>query len=264
MPSPNLWLATIPGLGMVLIAFAAVVFWRRSSKVALRCFSIGAALWAVAVAVKVAIALPVSPWVVGWLKSNLPYAGFIICGSLYLGAFSSLCEIGLTALAVKLWPRLGRKPDEAIAIGVGAGAVEALLLGIGGLVAVAIAASSGADSEEVRQQMATTQATVPLFWLLGPVERSLALGAHVGCRALVLTGAVRQRMGMLISGFLLFASVDSIAGLYHLSGANVSLWWVELAIVPFALVGLSAAHWCRRLPDDGSHLDRQPAGLVSG
>lgn len=248
MPSPNLWLHAIPGLGMVLIAFVSVVFWRRSSNVGLRWFWVGAALWTVAVAVKVGVGLLANPSVVGWLKSTLPHAGFIVWGSLYVGAFSSLCEIGLTALAVKLWPRLGQKADEAIAVGIGAGAIEAFLLGIAALVAVAIAASSGAESEEVRRQMATAQATVPLFWLLGPVERLLALLAHVGCRALVLTGAVRRRIGMLAAGFLLFMAVDSIAGAYHLSGAKVSLWWVELAILPFSVVGLLVARWCRRLP----------------
>jgi uncharacterized membrane protein YhfC len=249
MPSPNLWLATIPGLGMVLVAFASVILWRRFSNAAFRWFWIGAALWVVAVAAKVGIGLVVNPSVVGGLKSTLPYAGFVLCGGLYVGAFSSLCEIGLTALAAKYRPRLGRNADEAIAIGVGAGAVEAFLLGIGALVAVAIAASSGAESEDVRRQMATAQATVPLFWLLGPVERLLAVCAHVGCRALVLTGTVHRRAGLLMAGFLLFAAVDSIAGFYHLSGAKVSLWWVELAIVPFALIGLAASGWCRRLPD---------------
>jgi len=248
MPAfPNLWLAAVPGLGMVLVALASVLFWRRFSAAGLRWFWGGAALWTFAVAVKVAVGYQLSPPVVGWLKSSVSPAAFVVFASLYVGAFSSLCEIGLTFLAVKLWPRLGDEPDKSIAVGIGSGAFEALLLGLAALVKVGIAVSSGPESEEVRQQMAATQATLPLFWLLQPVERVLALLAHVGCRALVLLGSVRRRWGMVIAGFLIFAAVDSVAGAYYLSQTKASLWWAELAIVPFAIVGLQVTRWCRGL-----------------
>jgi len=124
--------ALAPGVGMILVAVAGVWYWRRMSGASARWFWIGAALWTVAVLLKVIIALLTNPAAIGTLKSHLPYGLYVAAAGLYLGIESSLCEIGLTLVAGMRWKELGRDAGRAIAVGVGAGAFEALLHLCGG------------------------------------------------------------------------------------------------------------------------------------
>src|SRR5262249_55523572 len=117
------------GFGMMFVAVVAVVLWWRIARVQLRWYWVGAALWAVAVILKIICALLANGPVLNALK-GLPDPLSVVLGGLYLGVQSSVFEMGLTLLAVYIWRQLGRDAARAITIGVGAGAVEALLLGI--------------------------------------------------------------------------------------------------------------------------------------
>jgi hypothetical protein len=119
----------VSALGMICVALAAVMAWRRVARTGFRWFWIGAGLWAVAVAVKVVLALLTNAAVLGFLKSNLSYPLLLACGGLFIGIQSSVCEMGFTLLAVWIWRPLGKKAGRAIGIGLGAGAFEAFLLG---------------------------------------------------------------------------------------------------------------------------------------
>lgn len=243
----NLYLALISAIGMMVVAAVAVVYWRRVSGLGWNWLWVGAGLWAVAVAVKIVIAILSNEAVIGFLKEQLPQPLFIVFGALYLGLESSLCEIGLTWLAVLKWRQLGHDADRAIGVGVGAGAFEAFLLGMAmliGLVAM-LAHVQGADA--MRSALDQGAATTPLFWLVAPAERIIAVLCHASSRALVLLGAVHRKPLMIFWGFLLFTLLDGLAGAAHISGAmgKVSTWWIELALLPFALVSIPILKWCR-------------------
>jgi len=47
-------------------------------------------------------------------------------------------------------------------------------------------------------------------------------------------------------GFLLFAALDSVAGLAHIGEllGEVSMWWIELSLVPFAALSIPILRWC--------------------
>lgn len=251
---PGLCAALASGVGMVLVAALAVFFWRRVSTAGFRWYWIGAALWAVAVAVKVACALATNAAAIGFLKHHLPHPLLVASGGLFLGVQSSLCEIGFTLLAVVFWRQLGREAGRAIAIGVGAGAFEAFLLGAAQIAAAALAVAGLSVSEGIAAEMAKAAAVTPLVWLVGPVERAIAILCHASCRALVLLGFVQRRPMMVFWGFAIFTMLDGIAGAAHLSGmlARFSVWWVELAISPFALVSLAILAWLwRRWKEQG-------------
>ena len=121
------------GLGVLLLSLASVLIWRSVSRVGLKWFGVGALLWVVAVPPKLGLFWLASPRVIGHLKEGLPYPYFIAAAGLYVGAVSSAFEMGVTWTAARLWPRLGRDAGRAIAIGLGAGAFEALLLGLAAL-----------------------------------------------------------------------------------------------------------------------------------
>ncbi len=86
----------------------------------------------------------------------------------------------------------------------------------------------------------------PLVWLVAPVERVSAVLVHAATRALILLGLTYRKPMMVFWGFWIFALLDSIAGVAQLSGklGTSSLWWVELAIAPFALISIPVLRFC--------------------
>ena len=62
----------------------------------------------------------------------------------------------------------------------------------------------------------------------------------------MLLGVVNRKPMMVLSGFLIFTMLDGSGGAVLLSGkmGKISLWWIELAILPVALVSLPILRWC--------------------
>ena len=249
----NLTLSLVSDIGMLAVGSAAVIYWRWVSKVQLRWFWVGAGLWTVAVALKVVCALLTNKLVIGFLKEHLPHQLYVVAGAAFVGIQSSLFEIGLTLLAVLIWKQLGRDANRAIGIGVGAGAFEALVLGLTALVAVLACLSGVPGTERIREAIEKVAAATPLFWLLAPVERSIAILCHASSRALVLLGVSHRRPAMVVCGFLIFTMIDGIAGAAHLSGVlgKMSMWWIELALLPFAVISVPVLCWCYRRWETG-------------
>lgn len=245
----NVITALVSSVGMLVVAGIAVIYWRRVSGLQFRWFWVGAGLWTVAVILKGLLSGPLTNWMAGWLfKAGRPYAFRVLGGGLFIGLESSLFEIGLTFFAVLLWRTLGRDADRAIGIGLGAGAFEAILLGIGGLVSIAASTTAIPGLESPIKDVAAAAAATPLVWLVSPVERAIAIVCHTSSRALVLVGTAYRKPMMVVSGFLIFTLTDGIGGavLVLMSGnvGNISLWWIELAILPCALVSLPILRWC--------------------
>jgi hypothetical protein len=260
------------GVGMILVAVGAVWYWRRvAAGASARWYWIGAGLWTVAVLVKVLVALFSNPVVIGFLKSRLPTPAVVAAGGFYLGVQSSVCEIGLTLLAGLLWRELGRDAGRAIAVGIGAGAFEALLLGLAVSLGVVAWLAGAPGTEGTAAELQKTAATTPLFGLLGPVERVTAMICHASSRGLVLLGVRHGRSGMIALGFLIFTLLDGVAGAAHLSGlmGSISMWWFELAFSVFAFVSLPLLRWMfvrwgdAALAEDAPG-DDPPAVAVSG
>jgi hypothetical protein len=245
-PAPGMGPVLASGFGMIVVAVGAVIAWRRIAHAEFRWFGVGAGLWAVAVAVKVAFALLSNAAVLGFLKSHLSYPLLVAGGGLFLGLQSSLCEMGLTLLAVWIWRQLGKEGGRAIAIGVGAGAFEAFLLGLAHLAAATAVIAGVPGTEAIREQFGKTMVLTPLFWLAGPAERVIAILCHASSRALILLGMAHQRLMMIVWGFVLFTLLDGIAGAAHVSGklGTFSSWWIELAVLPFAFVSVPVLGWC--------------------
>jgi len=237
-----------PGLGMMLVGVFAVFFWYRRTGAKARWFWAGAGLWTIAVFLKFTCAILTNASVIGLLKRSLPYPAFVACGGLYVGVQSSVFEMGFTILAGLIWRQLGEDSSRAIAIGVGAGAFEAFLLGFLSAVGMAAIILGAPGTEEAAKLLSAQQAATPLMWLVAPVERVIAVLVHASTRALVLLGIAYRKAMMVFWGFWIFALLDSVAGAAQLSGklGTFSLWWIELAILPFAIVSIPILRWCAR------------------
>lgn len=248
----NLWFSLVSAVGMIVVAAVAATLWLRASRLGWRLLWAGAGLWAASVIVKFFIAAVINARVFEFLKANLPYAALLIAGALYVGLQSSLCEIGFTWWAAWRWPQLGRDAKRALGVGIGAGAFEAFLLGTAGLIAVLAALGNVANTEAIRANINQAAAVTPLFWLVGPAERIIAILVHTSSRALVLLGTVYRRPMMVFCGFLIFTLLDGVAGAVHVAGnlGTYSLWWIELGLLPFAIISIPILKWCAsRWPD---------------
>jgi len=251
IPHLDLLIYLVPGLGMMLVAVVAVVEWYRISGVQARWFWVGAGLWTIAVVLKLVCALLTNAAVLGFLKGVLPHALFVVGGGLYVGVQSSLFEMGFTLLAGLLWRQLGKDSARAIAIGVGAGAFEAFLLGFAMTAGITALLFGAPGTENVGEQLKAQEAVTPLLWLAGPVERIIAVLVHASTRGLILLGITFRKPLMVFWGFLIFTSLDGVAGAALVSGSlgTISAWWIELALLPFALISVPILRWCsRRFP----------------
>jgi len=235
-------------LGMMFLGIAVAVVYGVSTRVGWRWLWIGAAVWAVGVALKFGFAIPLNGPIMGALEAALPHGAYLAAGSLYIGLLTGVFEIGVTLAAALLWKGMTRTPARAVAVGLGAGSIEAFLLGLAtalGLLAVLFgdteAAKETADLEAVAR-------TTPLAFLVGPVERILAILCHSSSRALVLLGVATRRWRLVLFGFLLLTGLDAVAGLADesLAGWVVTwnVWWIELTFVPFAVASVPVLLWC--------------------
>jgi hypothetical protein len=258
-------IALLPGAGMILVACAALWYWRRVSGASARWFWIGAALWFVAVVIKSIIAILSNPVVLKAIKEYSSPAAFVATGGLFIGIESSLCEIGLTILAGLIWKRLGDNAGRAIAVGVGAGAFEAVVLGVANLAGTVAWRAGVPGTEPLGEMLRIAAASTPVFWLAGPVERVIAILVHAASRGLVLVGIRHARFGMIALGFLIFTLIDALTGGMQLSGSlgSVSLWWIELLLSSSAIVSIPSIWWLfRSFGGEKEKPDKSPASDV--
>lgn len=231
----------VSGVLTLVLGFTFVLLVRLVSAVPMRWFLAGAAIWGLGVTLKLAWAAGLNRPILAFLEASVPRAVYLIVGSLYIGLLTGVFEIGITLAAALIWRSLRREASRAVAVGAGAGAVEAILLGIGAAMSGLVALLNLPGAQEARAGLAGLVAT-PLLWLIGPVERAIAMACHTGSRVLVLLGAATRRWSLFWYGFLILTGIDAIAGYAQLGGLvrTVNLWWVELALLPFALVSFLA------------------------
>ena len=250
---------------MIAVGVAFVVGWKAGSRTPLRWFWAGAAIWTTGVALKVVAALLLNKPVLSGLKALLPRSAYLVLGAGYVGLLTGVFEIGVTLVAALKWRGLVREAKRAVAVGVGAGAFEAILLGIANLIGVLVALSNLPGSQEVRAEISLSALHTPLPWLTGTVERIIAVLIHTSSRALVLLGVAQRRWSLFWYGFLLLTAVDAIAGFVLVSGLvdRVSMWWVELAIAPFAVASVPIIRSCTRHWPAETSAEPEPADRVS-
>lgn len=237
----------VSGILMIVLGLAFVVVVRLFWIVPVRWFFAGAAVWVASVALKSAWAVGPHESVLAFLENSLPRLGYLIAGSLYIGGLTGAFEIGITLAAALIWRSLSRTAARAMAVGVGAGAIEAILLGAGATAGTLALMLNIPGMEDLRQGMATIGST-PALWLIGPAERAIAILCHTGSRVLVLLAIASGRWSLFWYGFLILTGIDAIAGYVHLGElvGSVNLWWVELALLPFALLSVAAVRRCIR------------------
>ncbi len=235
-------------LAMAGVAVSSIAIWRYLSGTPLRWFLAGAGIWAAGVALKFLFAAALYEPGLAAMRSALPSWAYLTLGSLHGGLFTGVFEIGGTLAAGLIWRSLAREARRAVAVGIGAGALEALLLALP-LLATGVAGLPGMpDRAMVLDALAETSANTWTDWLVPPAERLLALLGHTGSRVLVLLTVATGRWRWFWYGFLMLTVGDGVATYFDLSGQleTISIWWVELALSPIAIISVPIIIWCVR------------------
>ena len=249
-PLSALYQQTISGVLVILVALAAALGWGLYRRVQWRWFWAGAAIWAVGVTLKFAVAFVLNPIFIG--KSVHATGLKLVIGSVYCGLMTGAFEIGVTLAAALFWRKLAATPERAVAIGIGAGAFEALLLGLVSSLG-SIAALASGQTEDALRSLAALSANTSLLWLAGPAERVIAILAHTASRVMVLRAVATHRWTGFWIGFSWLSAVDLVAGVALLTGMTTtcSIWCIEAMLAPFGLLSIPLLTWAiRHWPTD--------------
>jgi len=218
------------GTVMVLIGLIAAAMAKWVLRIQWRWLWCGALLWTIAVAAKLMIALVLNRPLLGALKNHLPNPLYLTLGSSYIGLLTGVTEVAITLAAGMIWRRLAFDARRAVGIGLGAGAIEAVLLGLTAVAGNIVMSAQGMSPPIVS---ATT--------ILAPaVERIMTIPCHAVVRAMALYTVATGRWSWFWGGFAFFSAVDALAGFIYLTNAVNTLnpWFIELSFVVFPVVAI--------------------------
>ena len=204
---------------------AAVAKWML--RIQLRWLWCGALLWAIAVVEKRFIYGLLSQPLQGAFQNHLPHlpnSMHLALGSAYIGLLTGITEPVVTLAAGLFWRQLTYDARRAVGIGFGAGAFEAVYLGL-----VAIVAS---------RDMIGHQAGFGISVLVPLAERLICIPCHAAVRAMTLYAIATGRWSWFWGGFAIFTAMDSIAGFYQLTNHTMNPWLIELCFIPFPLISI--------------------------
>jgi uncharacterized membrane protein YhfC len=209
-PAPfDLLLSSASALGMIAVAIAAVLAFRRRGG-AWAAFGFGALAWTVGVAAKIAWAVPTNKPVLAFFAAHLgPFAGPV--SWLYIGLLTGVFEVGATWIFVRATRIRTASRADANAFGVGFGGVEAALLGLLALALVAVVALFW-DRLPAEARTALAGAHASRWTLVLPiVERAYCIVAHAVSCILVVEAVQQKRSRWLATSFAYKTLVDGIA-----------------------------------------------------
>jgi uncharacterized membrane protein YhfC len=238
----------ISGLLVVLLVIGFLIWWRKSIKASWRWLFVGAGVWFVGVILKFAVATFANEPVLDGIDSLLGTTSYLIFGSGYIGLLTGIFEIGITLILALLIKRMYENADHALSVGLGAGLVEALLIGFSSLGSYFMVIAGSGHGDAILVALTQAAAATPVLWLVSPVERFIAILCHMSSRFLVLFALTKHKARYFWFGFVLMTALDAIAGYVHLAGLinKISMWSVELVLLPFAIISILIIKWGRK------------------
>jgi uncharacterized membrane protein YhfC len=239
------------GGGMLLVALGYFFFAARR-RLGWKYIGLGALAWTVAVIVKL---------VFSFLFNSLIYKTLVGSGSpislpglvfdVYFGSLTGLFEVLLVWLFVRSRAVDKSSWKKALAFGIGFGAFEAILLGIGSLSGVSYSLLN--SSAMPLSALESLSQTANLLYDLAPIsERFFTILVHIFSSLLIFYAAVQHKQRWMWLAFVYKTLFDSVAAYAQLTGILYSLgnlWLVELVIIVFGVAGwFGIQYLCRRYP----------------
>ncbi len=204
----------LSGIGMMIAAGVPVFWWRYRTLTSWRLFALGAGSWFIAIALKVAMDLTVTPLLVSWLSGIYTALGMAIITGAYVGLRTGIFESGFSYFIVIRAKLRSMTFDQAIAFGIGFGAVEAFLIGMSSFmnVSVIIAFPQILELLTAAQKAALLQQlSLPAIVAASPViERIFTMAVHVFCSVLVVQSLKTGKVRYFIVSFLFKTILDGM------------------------------------------------------
>jgi uncharacterized membrane protein YhfC len=224
----------LSGLGMLVIGGSCIIYWRNKTAVPLKFFGWGAMAWGLTVATKLAFAeafnQPVAVAIYEFLPSSL--AGPLLW--LYIGLLTGIFECGGVLLLVSKTKLKEMHWIEAIAFGIGFGAIEAMLLG-----SISYASTFSALEPGLS----------PLIIPAPIIERTAAMFIHVFSNVLIVLSVQSRRWIKFWESFFYKTAVDGVAAFGTLSYGLESLshiYTLELVVTIFGIIGFLGLRQLKR------------------
>jgi len=225
--------------GMIVTALVFAIAARlRLGKVWMALLA-GAALWAVAIALKFAWGATTNLAIATYLVGNLGATGGYVF-YLYVGLLTGIFECGLIWLAARYLPWLRTLDgDQALALGYGFGAFEAFLIGIGALVPtlMSIYAPESLPAEVAAYIKPTDWAIVPA----ATVERIAVIFVHAFTTYAIVYAIRFQRPLFFWMAFAFKSAIDAIAAWGQLGfklDSPAHVWALEAVVAVFGAVSV--------------------------
>ncbi len=234
------WVNFLPGTGMLAVGLGAMALWYLLKRPKLRYFAFGAMLWAAAIIPKYIMDFTVTQPFQAILLRNMPVTAVLAAMSLYVGLRTGLFESGITYLAVKYTKLSQIGFNEAMALGVGFGGVEAIYTAALSLLSMAaLMAQPGLVSLVPPEQLAVSFIPVPIW------ERLFTLFCHVFATILAVYAVKLNDLRWLALSILYKTALDgALLPLQYVFGKGLSgIYIIEAFVAVMGIIGLGGIYW---------------------
>jgi len=232
------------GVGMISVGLVSMIYWSERAK--FRYFVFGGLLWLSAIGVKLAMDYTVTPKLNSWLISTF---GKTIVTSmwagLYVGLRTGLFECGFPYLVFLKTKLREANWSEAIALGIGFGALEAIVTGVQSLLSILtmmttpeILSSLPPEMREaVLRQLGYGGWVVPVPIL----ERAFVLLAHIFATSLVIYAVKEGNWSYFAVSFGYKSLLDGVIPLLNFftpTKTLTELYLIEIPVIVFGTIGI--------------------------
>ena len=176
----------------------------------------------------------------------------LIIYALFLGLSAAVFEEGARYLTYRFWAKGARSWGQGLMLGAGHGGIEAILLGLSGLINVGALALiqrgmfvqviTPEQMPLVQEQIATVFSTPLPIILLGAAERLFALCAHLAMSLLVMQVFMRGQIRWLWVSILWHTLLNAVA---VLAITTWNAYATEAIVGLFALFSIAIVFWLR-------------------
>ncbi|MEJ5292510.1 MAG: YhfC family glutamic-type intramembrane protease [Candidatus Methanosuratincola sp.] len=251
----NQWLILGPS-GMIVVGIFSIIFWKKREGIPLRLFLFGGLLWAAAIIPKLVMDYTITQPLYLWWTSSLGAMGALLALGLYIGLRTGFFECGATYAGFRAAARrgsgtAGSQPggrgiayEGALAVGIGFGAFEAIVIAFPSLVQMAsifLDPSTLAPLPPDQLQVVVAQLSQPTWAAVAAVwERVFAILAHAFATVLTYLAVVNRRPLLLGGAIAYKTALDAPIPILQatLSTSPYYLLITEAFVAVVGLVGL--------------------------
>lgn len=229
------------------VGVVAIMVWHLKKHVDIKYFLYGAALWAAAIAIKVVMDFTITQPLYSFVLSVSPMVVALSVMSLYYGLRTGILECGIPYVAVIKTKLSLATYDEAVALGLGFGGVEAILLGVYALYSTLLIVqpyeAMGLIPFFSFDPQALLAIPIPI------VERAFVLAGHVFATVLIVYAVRLTELKWLCASIVYKTVGDGAIIPLKLNPGSMDLyglWLMELFYGAMAVIALIGLWWLKK------------------